>query len=157
MAEPTVRLADVDEAPDIAALLRDAFEAYRPLYTPAACAATTPSADRVRQRWQEGPVWVALQDDRIVGTVAAVSRGDALYMRSMAVMPASRGTGCGRRLVEVVERHAVANGHDSVVLSTTPFLDSAIALYERCGFRRTDAGPLDLGGTPLFTMQKILE
>jgi ribosomal protein S18 acetylase RimI-like enzyme len=152
-----VRLAAIDEAADIAAVLRDAFEAYRPLYTPAAFAATTPPADGVRQRWHEGPVWVALQGERIVGTAAAVPRVDALYMRSMAVSPASRGAGCGRRLLEAMERHAAAHGFVTVVLSTTPFLDPAIALYERCGFRRTDAGPLDLAGTPLFTMEKILE
>ena len=157
MPDLIVRLAAIDEAPDIAAVLRTAFESYRPLYTPAAFAATTPSADGVRQRWHEGPVWVALQDDRIVGTVAAVPRVDALYMRSMAVHPASRGAGCGRRLVEAIERHAAAHGFAMVVLSTTPFLDSAIALYKRCGFRRTDAGPLDLAGTPLVTMTKILE
>jgi len=157
LPELAVRLAAVGEAADVAAVLRDAFEPYRPLYTAAAFAATTPTADHLRQRWHEGPVWVALQDERIVGTVAAVPRVGSLYMRSMAVHPACRGAGCGRRLVEAVERHAAANGHESVVLSTTPFLHSAIALYERCGFRRTDAGPLDLGGTPLFTMQKILE
>jgi ribosomal protein S18 acetylase RimI-like enzyme len=153
----SVRLAVIDEAAGIAAVLRDAFEPYRPLYTPAAFAATTPSTDGVRQRWHEGPVWVALQDDRIVGTVAAVPRADALYVRSMAVHPASRGAGCGRRLIDAVERHAAANELFKIVLSTTPFLQPAIALYERCGFRRTDTGPSTLDGTPLFTMEKILE
>jgi len=43
-----------------------------------------------------------------------------------------------------------------VVLSTTPFLHPAIALYERCGFARTGEGPVDLAGTPLFTMTKAL-
>jgi hypothetical protein len=41
-------------------------------------------------------------------------------------------------------------------LSTTPFLAFAIALYERFGFRRSDAGPRELFGTPLFTMTKDL-
>ena len=41
-------------------------------------------------------------------------------------------------------------------LSTTPFLESAIRLYEKFGFQRTSDGPLDLFGTPLFTMQKSL-
>ncbi len=39
-------------------------------------------------------------------------------------------------------------------LSTTPFLHSAIRLYERFGYRRTDDGMNDLFGTPLFTMEK---
>ena len=43
-----------------------------------------------------------------------------------------------------------------VVLSTTPFLHPAIALYERCGFARTGEGPVDLAGTPLVTMTKAL-
>jgi len=140
----------------VADVLREAFESYRPQYTPEAFAATTPSAEQVRQRWHEGPVWVVVHDGRIVGTVAAVPRGHALYMRSMGVRPASRGSGCGRLLVEAVERHATANGHRLVVLSTTPFLHPAIALYARCGFARTDAGPLDLAGTPLVTMSKAL-
>lgn len=38
----------------------------------------------------------------------------------------------------------------------TVSLSRAIALYERLGFVRTDAGPHDLYGTPLFTMEKML-
>ena len=37
---------------------------------------------------------------------------------------------------------------------TTPFLSSAIRLYEGFGFRRTNDGPQELLGTPLFTMKK---
>ena len=140
----------------MADVLREAFAPYQRQYTPEAFAATTPSAEQVRQRWLEGPVWVAVQDARVVGTVSAVPRGHALYMRSMAVRPASRGSGCGRLLLAAVESHATASGHRLVVLSTTPFLHPAIALYERCGFARTGEGPLDLAGTPLFTMTKAL-
>jgi len=157
LPDSVIRLAVIGEAADVARVLRDAFEPYRPLYTPEAFAATTPSEVELRQRWHEGPVWVALEGDRIIGTVAAVPRPGALYMRSMGVHPDSHGRGCGRRLVEAVERHAVAASHPVLLLSTTPFLDGAIALYERCGFRRTDAGPANLAGTPLFTMEKILE
>ncbi len=46
---------------------------------------------------------MALQDGRAVGTVSAVPRGPQLYMRSMAVHPASRGGGCGRLLLAAVE------------------------------------------------------
>ena len=83
-----VRPAVLDDAAAVSALLRDAFEGYRPLYTP--------------------------------------------------------------------EAFAASHGHDRLVLSTTPFLDSAIRLYERAGFRRSAAGPRDLAGTPLFTMEKGL-
>jgi ribosomal protein S18 acetylase RimI-like enzyme len=43
-----------------------------------------------------------------------------------------------------------------MLLSTAPFLDRAIRLYERFGFRRTNEGPHDLFGTPLFSMEKVI-
>ena len=156
MSSCIVRLAVVDDAAVVAALLRDAFDGYRPFYTPDAFAATTPSADQIRQRWNEGPVWIALHGGQPIGTVSAAPRGADLYMRSMAVHPASRGGGCGRQLLAAVEAFAASHGHDRLVLSTTPFLDPAIRLYERAGFRRSAAGPHDLAGTPLFTMEKDL-
>jgi short-subunit dehydrogenase len=44
---------------------------------------------------------------------------------------------------------------DYGALSTTP-LTRAISLYEQYGFRRSDEGPNNLFGTPLFTMVKVL-
>ena len=105
----------------------------------------------------EGPAWVAVQDGRIVGTVAAVPRGEELYVRSMAVLPVARGEGIGEMLLGSVEEFAWAHEHTRLVLSTTPFLERAIARYEKWGFRRCDEGPHELFGTSLFTMVKELE
>src|SRR5205807_7992696 len=38
----------------------------------------------------EGPTWIALLHRTVVGTVSAVLRGEALYVRSMAVVPEVR-------------------------------------------------------------------
>ncbi len=102
----------------------------------------------------EGPVWVAMRGSTALGTVAAVVKGSRLYMRGMAVLPAARGLGVAARLLAQVEQRACSQGCRSVFLSTTPFLSGAIRLYERSGFRRTDEGPHELGGTPLLTMEK---
>ena len=151
-----VRLALADDADDVAEVLRKAFEPHRPKYTSAAFAATTPAPDVVRERLLEGPVWVAARAGAILGTVSVVARGSALYLRSMAVVPTARGLGIGHALLRKAEAHARSNGHASLVLSTTPFLDDAIRLYERAGFKRTGEGPHDLCGTPLVTMRKAL-
>jgi len=92
----------------------------------------------------------------MVGTISAVPKKEALYVRSMAVDPAARGFGIGRNLLEHAERFAVGNRFKLLLLSTTPFLTQAIQLYERFGFHRSDEGPQDLFGTPLFTMVKVL-
>jgi GNAT superfamily N-acetyltransferase len=156
MYKADIRIATQEDIPIIAAILRESFVAYEPLYTPGGYAATTPTADQITARFHEGPVWVALLNNDIVGTVAAAPRPAGLYVRSMAVVPAARGHNIGTLLLEEIERYARANNHTRLYLSTTPYLDRAIRLYERFGFRRTNDGPHDLFGTPLFTMGKLL-
>ena len=140
----------------IAHILLSAFEPFRPLYTEGGFAATTPTAETVARRFYEGPVWLAFADQQALGTVAAVVPGDRLYVRSMALLPSARGQGVGSALLREVENLAAAQNVRSLYLSTTPFLHEAIRLYEHFGFRRTDEGPHDLFGTPLFTMKKRL-
>jgi putative acetyltransferase len=149
-----VRLAQVEDAQPIAELLHSAFAQYEALYTPAAFGATTPTVDQLRHRWAEGPVWVAIRNGQLLGTVAAVRRDQDLYLRSMAVLPYAHGQGIAALLLRQVERFAQAQGARRLVLSTTPFLRNAIRLYERSGFRWTGSGPDSLRGTPIFSMSK---
>jgi GNAT superfamily N-acetyltransferase len=151
-----IRLATPADLPSLASLLYDSFAEYKSFYTDEGFAATTPSSDQLRQRMNEGPVWIATRAEAALGTVSVVDRGDYLYIRGMAVLPEARGMGLGTLLLRTVEEFAITQGHKRLTLSTTPFLDQAIRLYERSGFRRTVDGPHDLHGTPLFTMIKYL-
>jgi putative acetyltransferase len=155
-AKVQIRGAAVEDSAAIADVLYQSFAEFRPLYTEDGFAATTPAAAQVETRMREGPLWVASSDGVIVGTVSAVKKGDLAYIRGMAVLPATRGSGAGSRLLQQVEQWAASENLDRLFLSTTPFLDSAIRLYERSGFRRTDDEPHDLFGTPLFTMEKAI-
>ncbi len=151
-----IRLATQKDLSSVASLLQESFAEYRSLYTDEGFAATTPSSEQLSQRMNEGPIWVAAKDDVLVGTVSAVARGDDLYIRGMAVLPRARGLGVGAHLLKTIEEFALAQGHQRLTLSTTPFLSAAIRLYESYGFQRTADGPHDLHGTPLFTMIKDL-
>ena len=166
-SELEIRLATVDDAPAIAAVLYSAFAEYEPLYTSGGFVATTPGPEQIEERMREGPVWVAVQEGLTVGTVGVAPRGKALYIRGMAVLPKARGQGIGELLLASIEQFAIGHGYQRLFLSTTPFLTRAIRLYEGQGFRRiqqdqqsceesseTDSGPHDLFGTPLFTMAK---
>ena len=135
-------------------LLHESFVEFERLYTNGGFKATTPGADQVRVRMSDGPVWVALRGGAPVGTVSAALKGTSVYIRGMAVVPAARGSGAGSSLLREVETWAASEGCERLLLSTTPFLDAAIRLYEKSGFRRTDEGPHDLFDTPLFTMEK---
>ena len=70
--QPEIRLAAPEDAPAIANLLHESFAAFEPLYTEGGFKATTPTAPKVLERMQEGPVWVALRECQVLGTVAIV-------------------------------------------------------------------------------------
>jgi ribosomal protein S18 acetylase RimI-like enzyme len=138
----------------VATVLRDAFLEFKPSYTQAAYAETTPDADTLRRRLHEGPIWVARLRGKIVGTISAVEKPNGIYVRSTAVLPSARGNRIARTLLEEVESFAISCRAEQLFLSTTPFLHAAIRLYEDLGFRRTSEPPHDLFNTPLFTMEK---
>ncbi|MCI0417067.1 GNAT family N-acetyltransferase [bacterium] len=149
-----IRAACLSDADSIAFLLKDAFEEYRQMYTPAALEATTPRGDQIRERLNEGPIWIAVQDSVIVGSVSGVPMEDSFYIRSMAVSPAARNLGVARKLLQHVETYAVQKGFKALSLCTTPFLSGAIHLYERSGFHFVRQVQPDLFGTPLLKMIK---
>ncbi len=154
--KPYVRRARYADAPTAAFLLRVAFAEVAALYTPEALAFTLLDPEALRQRMEEGAVWLAFLGDRAVGTVSAYSRSEGLHIRSMAVHPDARGHGVGRALLAEAERFGRTRGHAHAFLRTTPFLRSAIALYSRRGFTLREGGERDLHGVPLFEMEKSL-
>jgi ribosomal protein S18 acetylase RimI-like enzyme len=77
-----------------------------------------------------------------------------IRIRLSAVLPRARGERIGALLLAHVEEYASTKGFSRLFLSTTPFLERAIHLYERFGFHRTSEDPHELFGTPLFTMEK---
>ena len=150
----TIRKANSADAAGVSGALKVAFAEYKSFYTPQGFIATTPEPDSVLQRLKDGPVWVAVLNDEIVGTVSAVMREDAvLYMRGMAVLPDARGLGVGELLFAEVRRYGKRQNCSRILLSTTPFLHRAIKLYTRLGFVRTEDGPRQLYGTPLLSME----
>jgi ribosomal protein S18 acetylase RimI-like enzyme len=152
-----VRLATRSDASAVANVILQSFLEYKSSYTDEAFAATTPTSAEVEYRLGEGPVWIAVENETVVGTVSGVPDRKSLYVRSLAVLPSNRGQGTGELLLDSVENYAYGKGYRRLLLSTTPFLTPAIGLYERFGFRRSRGGPSYRFGTPIFTMVKELK
>jgi len=91
---------------------------------------------------------------RLKRAVAGIALVTLLFFRAAETV-------VGARLLKSMERessgYATERGFKRMFLSTTPFLARAIQLYERKGFKRTSEGPDNLFGTPLFTMEKLVE
>jgi N-acetylglutamate synthase-like GNAT family acetyltransferase len=148
-----IRKAKHGDAAAIKSLLYESFLEYERAYTPEAFHITTPEKREIESRIKHWKVWVALHANVIVGTVSAHPEGQTLHIRSMAVRPSMRGRGIGKLLLQRVEKFASANAYKRLVLNTTPFLASAIRLYERFGFRATGS-ERDWFGTTIRLMAK---
>ena len=130
-----IRLAVPGDEKTIAHLLREAFEPFREQYSPGGYAETTSSASEIRERMNEGKIWIAYESGEPVGTVTALAdEGGGVYVRSMAVTPYAWGRGVGQKLLSTLERDARDRGEKRLHLYTTFVLPGAQPLYEKNGF-----------------------
>jgi diamine N-acetyltransferase len=156
--EPEIRLAVPGDEAAIAEVLFEAFSTVRENYTDEAFEVVTPSAEAVRARFDEGPMWVASIDCRIVGTVSVIFEPEGVYIRSMAVRPDVQGRGVAHRLMEAIDEFWKTTGRDRIFLYTTYFTKGARQLYEKHGFRWVrDTTADEWYGTPGLEMEKLIE
>jgi putative acetyltransferase len=96
-----------------------------------------------------GVIFVATDGDAVLGTCAIVPNdeiggtpGSGVFeLVKLAVSPAARGQGIGRRLVEECLATARERGARQVVLLSSSLLTSALRLYENAGFRYAPLPP----------------
>jgi len=116
-------------------------------------------AEYVLDNDARGRVWLAEQDNRLVGcTAIALRDGDAAQLRWVLVDTAARGVGLGRRLVEAALDFSRESGCNSVFLESTDGLPESQALYDDLGFETVSINDEELwdGVRPLIRMQMEL-
>jgi GNAT superfamily N-acetyltransferase len=151
-----IRRAAAEDAGGILACLAAAFAPFRADYTPAAFADTTLDAHSIHERLRSMSVFVAVEADVVIGTIACgiLESGDG-HLRGMAVVPKRQGRGVAGMLIEAAERELAARGVRRITLDTTAPLERAARFYRKCGYRRTGA-TTDFFGMPLSEFEKIL-
>jgi GNAT superfamily N-acetyltransferase len=152
---PLIPRATPSDAGAVSALLRRAFQEFEPLYTPEAFVATVQPESGILRRLQEGPLWVAENEQSVTGTVSAVRSDDCVMVRGMAVAPEARGLRIGTALLNLTEDFARDHGVNRIFLFTTAFLLQAIRLYRSSGFEFTGE-KTSPHGTELLRMEKVL-
>jgi N-acetylglutamate synthase-like GNAT family acetyltransferase len=94
------------------------------------------------------------EDDEVIGCVALEPVGDGVFeLSKMAVAPAARRRGTGRRLLAAAVERARALGAASLFLGSNRRLAAAVRLYEAAGFRhvpRECIGPLPYTRADVF-------
>jgi GNAT superfamily N-acetyltransferase len=82
-----------------------------------------------------GRILMAVRDGVPVGCCALIAKGDRVYeVSKMAVTPAERRAGIGRKLMTAAIELAGSIGASRLYLETNRILTGAIALYESMGF-----------------------
>lgn len=87
-----------------------------------------------------GEFWVVEQQGDLVGTAAyyPIPRGEnAVEIRKMYLLPAARGQGLGRRLLQALETTIAARGFAQIWIETASVLKEAVCLYEASGYQPT--------------------
>jgi ribosomal protein S18 acetylase RimI-like enzyme len=137
-----VRRAGVEDAPDVARLLRD-FNLEYSEPTPAV-AELTKTIVRLLEEDEitvflagEGPDGLSLFRFR----PGIWSAGAETYLQELYVVPELRGRGIGRALLEATIELARERGADGIDLNTGETDTAARALYESMGFRNREGSP----------------
>ena len=84
----------------------------------------------------DGRLYIALMDGAPAGCIA-LRRIDAqsCEMKRLFVRPAHRDKGIGSQLVHTIINDARTIGYRRMLLDTLPFLERAIQMYQKLGFR----------------------
>ncbi len=94
---------------------------------------------------EQSTVFVCENDTNIIGMIYLVPSGNPTelfeenwsYIRFLGVNTAFRGNGIGKVLTYLCITHAKETNGNYIALHTSEFMDSARAIYEKKGFRKT--------------------
>ena len=79
-------------------------------------------------------LWVAVENEVVVGTVTTRKEGDAQWITALAVHPKYGGRGIGTALLNSVKQLAFDGGEKHVLLDVELDNNRALVVYEKAGF-----------------------
>jgi GNAT superfamily N-acetyltransferase len=153
---PILRELAIDDAADVAALIRLAFSQTAVRADPAP-SALRETAEGVAAVILAGGGLAAWSDGALVAAVLWAEKDGGLYVSRLSVAPEARGRGLARGLLAAAEEEARRRGLPRVHLATRlVFLDNR-RLFASCGFVETELHAHPGYDAPTFVdMEKIL-
>jgi GNAT superfamily N-acetyltransferase len=142
---PFVRHAWTAEHAEIRKLVRAAYGQYAGDIAPEVWGVYLADLLDMDRHARDGELLVAVVGGEIAGCAAFYPDASAQGFgwpsgwaggRGLAVHPAYRGRGVGGALLAAVERRARVAGAPAFAFHTSEFMTTAVALYQRMGYRR---------------------
>jgi GNAT superfamily N-acetyltransferase len=103
---------------------------------------------------REETLFVAIDDDDLVGCVFVRPRGESLYVSKLAVRADRQGNGIGRRLMDAVDDHARGLGLRTLALDTRIELTENHETFAALGFVRAGLHAHDGYDRPTFVAMR---
>lgn len=98
---------------------------------------------------QRSRVWVCQYNDKTVGFLLLMDRGESAQLRYFLIEPEYRGIGLGSKLMNLYMDFLRECGYQKSYLWTTHELTTAANLYKRSGFQLTEEIESTSFGKPL--------
>jgi peptidyl-dipeptidase Dcp len=98
---------------------------------------------------QKDRVWVCEHENKIVGFLLLMHRGDAAQLRYFILEPAYRGIGLGNKLMTLYMDFFKEKNYKSSYLLTTDELPASAHLYKKFGFKLTEEKSSNAFGKPV--------
>ena len=134
MAPYTLRPANDEDAPKVAALVNEAYGHYVESIGGPPGPMTEDYDEVIRNRL----VTVAESRGTIIGVIVLTVTDEGFLVDNVAVHPSHRGRGLGRALLEFAEDEARRAGFDSIYLFTHEKMTENLRLYSRIGYDEYD-------------------
>ncbi len=107
--------------------------------------------------WRAAPrerLWLAEREGQIAGCIAIVAGApETAQLRWFLVVPAARGAGVGKRLLNEAVAFSKECGYRRIILWTVSALTAATHLYRSAGFRKVEERPGHLWGVEVVEEQ----
>jgi ribosomal protein S18 acetylase RimI-like enzyme len=103
----------------------------------------------LQYRPERNRVWVCEYENKMVGFLLLMDRGEAAQLRYFLICPEYRGLGLGRQLLTLFLDFLRESGYRKAYLWTTHEQEAAAALYKSFGFKLTEEKESNAFGKPL--------
>lgn len=98
------------------------------------------------------PVWIAEEDNEVVGGLILMYENSYITIANVAVRPDFQGKGLGRVLLDFAESKAKAKGYSEIRLATHVLLTENISYYIHLGWKE-----IDRDDTRIYMSKKIAD
>lgn len=93
--------------------------------------------------------WICEHENKIIGFLLLMHRGEAAQLRYFILAPAYRGIGLGNKLMTLYMDYLKEKKYKSSFLLTTDELPASAHLYKKFGFTLTEERPSNAFGKPV--------